>query len=280
MTMIDGKAIASEKKNDLKKRVQELSRAPKLVVILVGNDPASAVYVRAKQKACEACGILSDTLLLPDETTQEELVMQIQQLNCDESVDGILVQQPLPKQIAVDIILEAVLPEKDVDGFHPINVGRLSQGNFEGFVPCTPLGVMEMLKASKIETEGKHVVIIGRSNIVGKPMAALLLQKDANATVTIAHSRTQNLEALTRTADILIAAIGRPEFVKREMIKPGAVVIDVGINRQDGKLVGDVDFNGVSEIASSITPVPGGVGPMTIAMLLENTYLSAKRRGA
>lgn len=255
---------------------------PKLSVVLVGEDPASQVYVRRKGKACEKLGILSETILLPANISEEELLTQIEALNADSLNHGILVQLPLPKQINEDKIILAVSPQKDVDCFHPQNVGLLVSGN-PYMLPCTPAGIVEILKFYKIETEGKHAVVIGRSNIVGKPMLNLLLQKkaSANATVTVVHSRTKEISAHIRQADIVIAAIGQPNFVKKEDLKKGSVVIDVGINRINAdnekgyKLVGDVDFDDVFETVSAITPVPGGVGPMTIAMLMQNTVTAA-----
>lgn len=279
--ILDGKAIAKQIRDELAIEVaefiQNFGRVPKLAAVLVGDDPASQVYVRNKEHACGTVGIESELHRLPAETTQEELLDLIAKLNKDDSVSGILVQLPLPKQIEEQRILDAISAWKDVDAFHPENVGRMSQGR-PRFLPCTPHGVQQLLHRYNIETCGKHVVVIGRSEIVGKPIASMLVQKDsgmgptaANATVTICHSRTADLGAVTQTADILIAAIGRANFVTADMVKPGAVVVDVGINRTDDGLVGDVDFAAVKEIASYITPVPGGVGPLTIAMLLRNT---------
>lgn len=277
--IIDGRAIsAAVKKNvtaDTAAFVANTGITPHLAAVLVGDDPASQVYVRNKERACEACGLKSTLHRLPAETTQEQLAALVEQLNNDASVHGILVQLPLPKHLDSTPILDAILPSKDVDGFHPENVGLMLQGR-PRFLPCTPHGVMKMLQHENIATAGKHAVVIGRSDIVGKPMAALLVQKGADATVTICHSRTADIAAICRQADILIAAVGIPEFVKGYMIKPSAVVIDVGINRVDDKLVGDVDFAAASEIAAAITPVPGGVGPMTIAMLLQNTLEAAR----
>jgi methylenetetrahydrofolate dehydrogenase (NADP+)/methenyltetrahydrofolate cyclohydrolase len=251
-----------------------------LAAILVGDDPASAVYVRNKQKACEQSGLKSTLHRLAAETTQAELLDLIDQCNQDASVHGILVQLPLPKQIDELAVLDSVLPLKDVDAFHPENVGLIVQGR-PRFLPCTPHGVQVLLQSAGVETAGAHAVVLGRSEIVGKPMALLLMQrgKAADATVTVCHSRTKNLKDITRTADIVIAAIGKAHFITADMVRPGAVVIDVGTNRVDGKLVGDVDFAAVSQIASAITPVPGGVGPMTIAMLLKNTLTAAKLAG-
>ncbi|MFY9252795.1 MAG: bifunctional methylenetetrahydrofolate dehydrogenase/methenyltetrahydrofolate cyclohydrolase FolD [Fuerstiella sp.] len=277
--IIDGKAISAAVKKkvtaDTAAFVANTGITPHLAAVLVGDDPASQVYVRNKERACEACGLKSTLHRLPAETTQEQLAALVEQLNNDAGVHGILVQLPLPKHLNSTPILDAILPSKDVDGFHPENVGLLLQGR-PRFLPCTPHGVMKMLQHENIATAGKHAVVIGRSDIVGKPMAALLVQKGADATVTICHSRTADIAAICRQADILIAAVGIPEFVKSDMIKPGAVVIDVGINRVDDKLVGDVDFAAASEIAAAITPVPGGVGPMTIAMLLQNTLEAAR----
>lgn len=248
--------------------------APGLAVIVVGDDPASAVYVRNKHKACDEVGIYSETFALPAQTTEEELLSLIDKLNRDNTFHGILVQLPLPKQISAQRVLESILPTKDVDAFHPDNVGRIMIGE-NRFLPCTPAGIMAILDHYHISVAGKHCVVIGRSNIVGKPMAMLLLQQ--NGTVTICHSATADLPSMTRQADVVIAAVGRPHFVTADMLKPGAVVIDVGINRTpDGKLCGDVDFDKACEVASAITPVPGGVGPMTITMLLDNTLKAAK----
>ncbi len=279
--LIDGKAIAASIRERLKISVAEFQNStnltPKLAAILVGEDPASQVYVRNKEQACAKAGIASDVHRLPGTITQSELLELVARLNSDVTVHGILVQLPLPKQINETTVLDSVTPLKDVDCFHPENVGRLAQGR-PRFLPCTPHGVQVLLRESNVNVDGAHVVVLGRSEIVGKPVGLMLVQKGetANATVTICHSRTRNLAEITRSADILIAAIGKPEFVTREMVKPGAVVIDVGINRVADKLLGDVAFDEVSSIASAITPVPGGVGPMTIAMLLENTLMAAK----
>ncbi|QDU82232.1 Tetrahydrofolate dehydrogenase/cyclohydrolase [Polystyrenella longa] len=279
--IIDGKKIAAETRELLAKEValfhNETGITPHLAAILVGEDPASAVYVRNKERACAKAGMKSTLHKLPSETTEAELLEMIEQFNDDSSVHGILVQLPLPGHIEEQRVLDAVTPLKDVDCFHPENVGLLAQGR-PRFQPCTPRGVQVLLEKSGIDVSGKHAVVLGRSEIVGKPMAMLLVQKGpvANATVTICHSRTANLKEVTRQADILVAAIGKPNFVTAEMVKPGAVVMDVGINSVDGKLVGDVDFDQVAPIASSITPVPGGVGPMTIAMLLDNTLTAAR----
>lgn len=277
--VIDGKLIAAELRKEISADVQRLvdrNILPGLAVVLVGEDPASRVYVSMKEKACAEAGIYSAEHKLSAETTEDELLRLIAELNSDERIDGILVQLPLPKQIDEGRILEAISPNKDVDGFHPYNVGRLATGN-PLFQPCTPYGVMKMLAHTGVDLSGKHVVVVGRSNIVGKPVALMCLAQ--NATVTICHSRTTNLVEEVRRADVVIAAVGRPEMIKGDWIKPGAVVIDVGVNRVgEKKLVGDVDFVGASERASAITPVPGGVGPMTITMLLYNTVESAKRR--
>lgn len=273
---IDGKAIAQQVRARVKEEVEKLgpSNRPGLAAVLVGENPASKIYVRNKRKACEEVGIYSEEHTLPESATEKELLSLIERLNRDPKIDGILVQLPLPKQINERKILDAVVPEKDVDGFHYMNVGKLV-ANEPGFVPCTPLGIVELLLATGVEIAGAHAVVVGRSNIVGKPAALLLLHR--HATVTICHSKTKNLEEVCRQADILVAAIGKPQFVKKEMVKEGAVVIDVGINRlPDGRIVGDVDFDPVQERAGAITPVPGGVGPMTIAMLLSNTLQSAK----
>ena len=270
--IIDGKLISSKIKDQVKQEVEELKNKginPALAVILVGQDPASMVYVNNKEKTCNALGIESKVYRLEDTTTTEELLNLIDKLNKDDSVHGILLQHPVPAQIDEKLAFNTILPEKDVDGFNNINVGKLSNNEKDAFVPCTPLGVLEMLKYEGIEIEGKHCVIVGRSSIVGKPMAKLMLNE--NATVTVCHSKTKNLADITKLADILICTVGKPEFITRDMVKEGATVIDVGINRVDGKLVGDVKFDEVSEIAAAITPVPGGVGPMTIAMLMKNT---------
>lgn len=277
---IDGKEIAKHYRNLIRKEIEENSYSPRLAFILVGNDVGSQAYVRMKGIACAEVGIDSLKIQLPETITENDLHSQIELLNQDPTIDGILVQMPLPKHIDEKVILSSVHPSKDVDGFHPINLGKMLIGDPSAFIPCTPLGILKLFEASHIDLEGKHVVIIGRSNIVGKPLANLLVQrrkKTGNATVTIAHSHTQNLKELCLTADILIAALGQPHFITGEMVRPGAVVIDVGINRLAGKIVGDVDYNSVAPIASHITPVPGGVGPMTIAMLLHNTLQSHKK---
>jgi methylenetetrahydrofolate dehydrogenase (NADP+)/methenyltetrahydrofolate cyclohydrolase len=273
--LIDGKAHAQALRDRVKAGVGRLSRAPGLAVVLVGDDPASAVYVRAKGKACLEVGIASFEHRLPADTQQATLLSLVGQLNADPAVDGILVQLPLPGHIDSNAVIATIDPDKDVDGFHPVNVGRLASG-LDGFVPCTPLGCLMLLKATLGDLSGLEAVVVGRSNIVGKPMAQLLL--GANATVTIAHSRSRHLFALCRRADILVAAVGRPEMIRGDWVKPGATVIDVGINRVNGKLVGDVAFSEVAAHAGAITPVPGGVGPMTIACLLANTLTSAERR--
>lgn len=277
--ILDGKALAAEIRSEVKTQVAALAEkgvSTALAVILVGDDSASQVYVRNKIKACADTGIRSLEFRMPAETTQQQLLAKIAELNADESVDGILVQLPLPKQINADAVISAIDPAKDVDGFHVANAGALVTGK-QGFVPCTPFGVMRLIEKSGINPRGKSAVIVGRSNIVGKPMALLLLAADA--TVTVAHSCTPDLSAVTRNADILVAAAGRAKLIKADMVKPGAVVIDVGMNRdENGKLCGDVDFAEVKEIAGSITPVPGGVGPMTIAMLMQNTVLAAQMR--
>lgn len=279
--LIDGKAIAASIRERLAVDVAAFTQAtgvtPQLVAVLVGDDAASQVYVRNKEQACRKIGMASDVHRLPTSTTQAELLELVGRLNADLTVHGILVQLPLPKHIHETTVLDAVHPLKDVDCFHPQNVGLMVQ-NRPRFLPCTPHGVQVLLRESGTVVDGAHVVILGRSEIVGKPVAMLLLQKGetANATVTVCHSRTKNLADVTRSADILIAAIGKPEFVTADMVKPGVVVIDVGINRRDNALVGDVAFASVSEVAAAITPVPGGVGPMTIAMLLENTLTAAR----
>jgi methylenetetrahydrofolate dehydrogenase (NADP+)/methenyltetrahydrofolate cyclohydrolase len=277
--IIDGKAIAARMRQDIADETAKLNSRgviPGLAVVLVGDDPASRVYVSMKEKACEQTGIFSREHKLPVETTEAQLLTLIDELNNDERIDGILVQLPLPEQINESKVLEAISPSKDVDGFHPYNVGRLVTGN-PLFRPCTPYGVMKMLEVSEVNLNGKEVVVVGRSNIVGKPVALMCLAQ--NATVTICHSRTRNLAEQVGKADVLIAAVGRPEMIKGEWIKEGAVVIDVGVNRVgEKKLVGDVEFEAARAKASAITPVPGGVGPMTITMLLYNTLESAKRR--
>ena len=273
--IIDGKAISAEIKEEekvaeYKKQGVEIT----LAVVKVGNDPASAVYVRNKEKACEYVGITSRTLALPEETTEEELLKVVNDLNEDKAVNGILVQLPLPKHIDESKVLLAIDSNKDVDGFHPVNVGKMVIGE-ETFLPCTPAGIIEMLKRTDVEISGKECVVIGRSNIVGKPMSMLMLKE--NATVTIAHSRTKDLKEVTKRADILIAAIGKAKFVTADYVKEGAVIIDVGMDRdENGKLCGDVDFDSVSQVASAITPVPGGVGPMTVTMLLVNCLRSVE----
>lgn len=271
MQIIDGKKISQEIKDELKVKVEKLKaegKEPSLAVIQVGNDPASSVYVGNKKKACAYCGIRSLAYELPEETTEAELLALIEKLNGDDTVNGILVQLPLPGQIDEDKIIRAISPKKDVDGFHPENVGKLVIGE-KGFVSCTPAGIIQLLKRSGVEIAGKNCVVIGRSNIVGKPMAILMLRE--NATVTIAHSKTKNLKEICRQADILIVAIGKPQFITADYVKEGAVVIDVGIHRnENNKLCGDVKYDEVAEHTSAITPVPGGVGPMTIAMLMNN----------
>ena len=279
MKILDGKAVSLKVKESVKVRADELKKfgiEPTLAVVLVGEDKASQTYVRAKEKACNEYGIKSVAHRLSENTTQNELLALINVLNLDDSIHGILVQLPLPKHIDTNVVLAAIDPQKDVDGFHAVNVGKLVSG-LDGFVPCTPLGVMEILKEYGIEVAGLNAVVIGRSNIVGKPMANLLL--NASATVTVTHSKTKNLKEICKSADLIVAAIGKPFFLKADMVKDGAVVVDVGINRlNDGRLVGDVDFDEVAPKCSYITPVPGGVGPMTIAMLLNNTILAAQAK--
>jgi len=289
--IIDGKAISVQVNAETALEVRDLKEkhglAPALAVVLVGDDPASQIYVSRKAKMCAELGIRSEKIILPKETTQAELMAVIRRLNADESIDGILVQSPPPPQIDEQEIINNIDPAKDVDCFHPQNVGKVLLGDRDGFLPCTPWGVTVLLERSGIQTAGKHAVILGRSNIVGKPMAALLMGKDAggDATVTVCHSRTKDLAAITRQADIIIAAIGKPEFLKGDMVGDGVVVIDVGINRvpcataKNGcKLVGDVAYDEVAQKASRITPVPGGVGPMTIAMLMKNTVRACRMR--
>lgn len=277
--IIDGKKISAEVKEEARQRVLALNEkgiSVGLAVVLVGDNPASKVYVNNKKKACEATGIKSFEYLLPEDTKKEELLSLIKKLNADDEVDGILVQLPLPRHLDEKEVINAISPSKDVDAFHPINVGKIMIGDYT-FAPCTPAGIMELIERSGIEVEGKNCVVIGRSNIVGKPMSMLLLHK--NATVTICHSRTKNLSEVTSSADILVAAVGKAKFVTADMVRDGAVVIDVGINRLDnGKLCGDVDFDAVAPKCSYITPVPGGVGPMTIAILMQNTVRSAESK--
>ena len=279
--ILDGKAISAIIKEEVKREVvslKEQSVTPHLAVLIVGNNPASQTYVRNKEKACESLGMKSTVISFEEESTQEEVLNKIKELNEDSSVHGILVQLPIPKHFDTQLVLESIAKEKDVDGFHPFNAGRMLSGTTgeNHPFPCTPAGVIELLKRNNVEMEGKKAVIVGRSNIVGKPLVPLLLEE--NATVTVCHSKTANLKEETSQADILIVAIGIPNFIKKDMVKKGAVVVDVGINRLDnGKLTGDVDFEDVKEMTSFITPVPGGVGPMTIAMLMKNTIVCAKQ---
>ena len=287
--LIDGTAIGAAMRKELGAEIATLQKQgirPGLAVVLIGDNPASEVYVRMKGKACEEAGMHSVTIKRPKETSEADLLAELDRLNNDAAIHGILVQLPLPKQIDTNRVLHAVDPRKDVDGFHPENVGKVAGGDATGFRPATPYGVQQLLLRSGVETKGAHAVIVGRSNIVGRPMAALLLQDGpgGNATVTVCHSRTRNIDQITRQADILIVAIGKPEFVTGSMVKPGAVVIDVGVNRVDDpskkqgyRLVGDVKFDEAKQVASAITPVPGGVGPMTITMLLYNTVQAAKQ---
>ena len=279
-TLIDGKAtgkaIRDRIRETVEERIRKGLRVPGLAVVIVGDDPASQVYVRNKHKACEEVGFLSSVYRLDADTTEDELLALVDALNRDDEIDGILVQLPLPRHLSASKVIAAIDPKKDVDAFHTENVGKIMLGE-EGFAPCTPAGVMSLLAAYGIDPEGKECVVVGRSNIVGKPMAMLLLHK--NATVTIAHSRTKDLASVTRRADILVSAVGRAKFITADMVKEGAVVIDVGMNRDEcGKLCGDVDFDAVAPKTSFITPVPGGVGPMTITTLLENTLFSAERK--
>lgn len=276
-TMLSGKTVSARIKDNLKIEIEELKKSgilPGLAVIIVGEDPASKVYVGRKEAMCQELGMHSEKFALPEDTTQEELMALVEKLNNDNKIHGILVQLPLPKGLDEKAIINTIRPEKDVDAFHPSNVGKIMIGDYD-FVPCTPAGIMELIAESGVEVEGKTCVVVGRSNIVGKPMSMLLLHK--NGTVTTCHSRTKNLAEVCKTADILVAAVGKANFITADMVKPGAVVIDVGMNRlSDGKLVGDVDFENVEKIAGAITPVPGGVGPMTIAMLMRNTFTAAK----
>lgn len=283
--IIDGKRIAEEYKSEIKEEIKALGgRPPGLGFIVVGDHPPSQTYITMKSRACEDVGIHSVVVQLEEKTSENALISAIDQLNQDPSIDGILVQQPLPLHLNTSKIVEAILPEKDVDGFHPLNLGRLMLGDTKGFIPCTPLGIFHLMEKYQIDPDSKRVVILGRSNIVGKPLANLLLQKKkgCNATVTILHSKSQNFHQICAQGDIVIAALGTPELITEHSIKPGAIVIDVGINRimKEGKhcIVGDVNFERVSKVASQITPVPGGVGPMTIVMLLMNTLKSRKRR--
>lgn len=276
--ILSGKTVSARVKQELKIEAENLTKAgtkPGLAVVIVGDDSASKVYVANKEKACAELGIYSEKYALSADTTEDELLALIKKLNADDKIHGILVQLPLPKHLDDKTIINNILPSKDVDAFHPTNVGRIMIGDFD-FVPCTPAGIMELIHESGVEVSGKECVVIGRSNIVGKPMSMLLLHE--NGTVTACHSKTADLKAQTRRADILVAAVGIPKFVKADMVKPGAVVIDVGMDRdENGKLCGDVDFDEVEKVASAITPVPGGVGPMTIAMLMRNTITAAKR---
>lgn len=278
--IIDGKAVSAQVKENIAKEVAQLKEqhgiSVGLAVVIVGNNPASRIYVNNKKKACEAVGFESFEYALPEETTQDELLALIDKLNADDKVDGILVQLPLPKHLDEKIVIDNISPDKDVDAFHPVNVGKIMIGDYS-FLPCTPAGVMELIASTGVEISGKECVVVGRSNIVGKPMSMLLLHK--SGTVTICHSRTKDLAAECKRADILVAAVGVPKLIKGDMIKEGAVVIDVGMNRlEDGKLCGDVDFESCEKVASYITPVPGGVGPMTIAMLMKNTLTAAKKK--
>lgn len=289
-TLLDGKALAKKIQAELAEQIavftEQTQKVPMLATVLVGEDPASQVYIRNKIRSCERVGMESRHIPLPADVSQEALMEEVQQLNRDDTVHGILVQLPLPDGLDAQPILDAILPAKDVDAFHPENVGLLSQGR-PRYLPCTPHGVIQLLHRAGIETAGKHCVIVGRSDIVGKPLGLMLVQRQsgcgptaANATVTICHSRTQNLSDITKQADVLIAAIGQAEFITAEMVKPGSVVVDVGINRGENGLVGDVAFEEVSEVAAAITPVPGGVGPLTVTMLLENTLRAAQHQAA
>ena len=289
-TLLDGKALAKKIQAELAEQVavftEQSQKVPTLATVLVGEDPASQVYIRNKIRSCERVGMESRHIPLPADVSQEALMEEVQQLNRDDTVHGILVQLPLPDGLDAQPILDAILPAKDVDAFHPENVGLLSQGR-PRYLPCTPHGVIQLLHRAGIETAGKHCVIVGRSDIVGKPLGLMLVQRQsgcgptaANATVTICHSRTQNLRDITKQADVLIAAIGQAEFITADMVKPGSVVVDVGINRGENGLVGDVAFEEVCEVAAAITPVPGGVGPLTVTMLLENTLRAAQHQAA
>lgn len=279
MKIIDGKAVSAKVRQEIKKEVEKLKDkgiTPGLAVVIVGQDPASRVYVNNKKKACLELGMYSEEYALPEETTQEELLRLVQKLNDKEDIHGILVQLPLPKHLDEKTVINNIDPKKDVDAFHPVNVGKIMIGDYD-YLPCTPAGIMELLKDTGIDLTGKECVVIGRSNIVGKPMAMLLLHQ--NATVTICHSKTRNLKEIVKRADIVVAAVGRANFVTADMVKEGAVVIDVGMNRlENGKLCGDVNFDEVSKIAGFITPVPGGVGPMTITTLMKNTLTAAQKQ--
>lgn len=279
-TIISGKELSLQIRGEIAEKAKQFEeqngRLPGLAVIIVGENPASKVYVRNKHRACGECGMYSEVIELPEQTPEEELLAVIDELNGRSEIDGILVQLPLPRHIKESVVINRISPEKDVDVFHPVNVGRLTTGNYT-LAPCTPAGVVEMLVRSGVEIKGKKCVVVGRSNIVGKPLALLLLEK--NGTVTVCHSRTADLKAECLQADILVAAIGKPKFITADMVKPGAVVVDVGINRnEEGKLCGDVDYENVEPLCSYITPVPGGVGPMTITMLMKNTLLAAEER--
>ena len=278
MEIIDGEEIAARVRDEVANEVDGMVHTPKLVAVLMSDDPASETYVRMKRQAADEVGIESETVRIDPEAPEDELLSTVEELNGDEDVDGILVQLPLPDGVDEDRALEAVAPEKDVDGFHPFNKGLLMEGR-PRFVPATPMGVVRMLREHGVELEGKGVTVVGRSDIVGKPLASLLISRDVNATVTVCHSRTDDVAEHTRNADIVVAAVGVPEFVTADMVNEGAVVVDVGINRVDDELVGDVAYDEVSEKASAITPVPGGVGPMTVASLLENTVKAARLRG-
>ncbi len=275
MDIIDGDEISARVRNEVANEVDRMVRTPKLVAVLMSDDPASETYVRMKRQAADEVGIDSETVRIDPDASEDELLETVEELNADDEVDGILVQLPLPDHVSEERALEAVAPEKDVDGFHPFNKGLLMEGR-PRFVPATPKGVVRMLREHGVGLEGKHVVVVGRSDIVGKPLASLLMSRDVNATVTVCHSRTESLEEHTRAADILVAAVGVPEFITSDMVSEGVVVVDVGINRVDDELVGDVAYDEVSEKASDITPVPGGVGPMTVASLLENTVKAAR----
>jgi len=277
MEVIDGEEISSRVREEVTDDVARMDRTPKLVAVLMSDDPASETYVRMKREAAEEVGIDSKTVHIEPDAPEDELLSTVAELNDDETVDGILVQLPLPDHVSKERAIEAVAPEKDVDGFHPFNKGLLLEGR-PRFVPATPKGVVRMLHEHGVDLEGEHVVVVGRSDIVGKPLAALLFSRDVNATATVCHSRTEDLEQHTRAADIVVAAVGVPEFVTADMVSEGVVVVDVGINRVDDELVGDVAYDEVAEKASAITPVPGGVGPMTVASLLENTVESARLR--
>lgn len=276
--LLDGKALAQKIQKRLEEKVRTFARPPCLAVVLIGQDPASSIYVRNKTKKCKEIGIESLQMNFDNTISEQRLLDEIETLNRDEKVDGILLQLPLPSHILEEKIIASIHPQKDVDGFHPLNVGKMFIGQEDGFFPCTPLGILHLLEEYEIELEGKDIVILGRSNIVGKPMAALLLQKRCNASITVLHSKSKDVSAHCKRADIIITAIGHAHFLQKEMVKKGAIVIDVGINRKEKKIVGDVDFEALKDHCQAISPVPGGVGPMTVITLLQNTVLSYEKK--